>query len=70
MFEEIIRASSLQPHVLRRFQRLLRDEIQPMLDEREKLIEEVAGLRAQVTALEQGTRGPGRPKKVVAETVN
>jgi hypothetical protein len=54
-------------------QRFVRDEIQPMLDEREKLIEENASLREQVTALmrqgEPAKRGPGRPRKDAVEVV-
>jgi hypothetical protein len=65
MFEEFCRAGSLQPHILRRIQRRVRDEIQPMLDEREALIEENAKLREQIAALmrDPAKRGPGRPRK-------
>jgi hypothetical protein len=66
MFEEFCRAGALQHHVLRRMQRRVRDEIQPMLDEREVLIEENASLREQVAAL---MREPKRGKKDKAEAV-
>jgi hypothetical protein len=66
MFEEFCRAGTLQHHILRRMQRRVRDEIQPMLDEREQLIEENASLREQVAAL---MREPKRGKKDKAEAV-
>src|SRR4029077_12940826 len=40
--------SACQPHFFNRVQRELRDTIQPLLDERERLLEEVASLREQL----------------------
>jgi hypothetical protein len=77
VIEEINRVyhtSNIRDIAFRRWQRLLRDEVQPMLDEREKLIEESAALleqirllRSAVEAYEQAAagrvqRGPGRPR--------
>jgi hypothetical protein len=82
VIEEINRVyhtSNIRDIAFRRWQRLLRDEVQPMLDEREKLIEENAALseqirllRSAVEAYEQAVpvkRGPGRPRKEEATTV-
>lgn len=62
---------SLQNHVFNRIQRVLRDEVQPMLDERETLLAENADLKAQLEYLQSRVdgapvekRGPGRPRKV------
>jgi predicted nucleic acid-binding Zn-ribbon protein len=82
VIEEINRCyhlNNVRDIAFRRWQRLLRDEVQPMLDEREKLIEENAALLEQirllrnaVEAYEQAApvkRGPGRPRKEEATTV-
>lgn len=46
IIEEICRAgASVRPDVLRRWQRQLRDELQPMLDEREALLAEKAATK-------------------------
>jgi hypothetical protein len=42
---------TLQPEFYRRCQRVFREEVQPMLDERDRLIEENAALKAQVEKL-------------------
>jgi len=42
----------VQNHAFRRWQREFREQVQPMLDEREKLIEENHELREQVARLE------------------
>jgi cell division septum initiation protein DivIVA len=82
LIEEINRCYSLQ-HVqnqaFRRWQRLLRDDVQPLLDEREtflvenhRLHEEILMLRKAIAAYEQAQpakRGPGRPRKEEAATV-
>jgi regulator of replication initiation timing len=75
LIEEINRCYSLQ-HVqnqaFRRWQRELRDVIQPMLDERDKLLIENDLLRKAVAAYEEAQpvkRGPGRPRKEEAATV-
>lgn len=67
MFEEFCRADTLQHHVLRRMQRLVRSEIQPMLDERDTLLIENASLREQVAAL---MAEPKRGKKDKTEAVS
>jgi hypothetical protein len=41
-------SGQLQPEFYRRCQRVFRDEVQPMLDERDRLIEENATLKAQL----------------------
>lgn len=61
VFEEFCRARDLRPEVLHRMQRVVRTEIQPLLDERETLIEENARLRERVAALE------AEPKQRVAK---
>ena len=48
MIDEFCRAKTLQPHFLNRCQREFRDQIQPMLDERDRLLVEVADLKAQL----------------------
>jgi regulator of replication initiation timing len=52
VFEEFCRARELRPEVLHRIQRVVRTDIQPLLDERETLIEENAKLRERVAELE------------------
>lgn len=44
--------SACQPHSFNKFQRLLRSDVQPLLDEREKLLEENHKLHEQIRALE------------------
>jgi hypothetical protein len=41
-------SGQLQPEFYRRCQRVFRDEVQPMLDERDRLLEENAALKAQL----------------------
>jgi hypothetical protein len=50
-------------------QRRVRDEIQPMLDEREQLIEENASLREQIAALMREPAKRGKKDKAEAVTV-
>jgi predicted nucleic acid-binding Zn-ribbon protein len=81
VIEEINRCyhlNNVRDIAFRRWQRLLRDEVQPMLDEREKLIEENAALLEQIRLLRNAVeayeaapvkRGPGRPRKEEATTV-
>jgi uncharacterized protein (UPF0335 family) len=54
LLEEFCRASALRPEFFRRVQRVIRTEIQPLLEERERLIEENAALRQQVAELQSG----------------
>lgn len=74
LFEEICRTpgvSSVQPHCFNRWQRQLRDEIQPLLDELEQL--RAADAQRQAVADEEliisvdipPRRKRGRPRKVV-----
>lgn len=63
LIDEFCRAHTLHPSFIHRCQREFREQIQPMLDEREQLLVRVAELEAQV-AVEK--RGPGRPRKEVA----
>lgn len=42
---------NLQPIAFRRMQRIMRDEVQPQLDERDRLLVENADLREQVERL-------------------
>ena len=53
LIEEFCRQSTpdLRTEFFRRCQRVFRDEVQPMLDERERLLIENVELRAQVEAL-------------------
>ena len=78
VFDEFCRAAALQPHVFRRMQRQVRTEIQPLLDERETLLVEVASLREANADLQRQIetlmatsvkRGPGRPRKVQPDDV-
>jgi hypothetical protein len=48
LLEEFCRASTLRPEFFRRVQRVIRTEIQPMLEERETLLVRVADLEAQL----------------------
>lgn len=54
VIEEMSRCYALanvQSTAFRRWQRVLRDEVQPLLDERERLIEENAQLREEILKL-------------------
>lgn len=68
-FCRIYSLSNYQSLSFRRHQRLLRDEVQPLLDEREKLIEENHQLREQLAVLQAETPKRGRPRKADAEAV-
>lgn len=46
LIEEICRAREVQPHAFGRWQRELRDVIQPMLDERDRLLAEREATKA------------------------
>jgi hypothetical protein len=68
MLEEFCRAQpqAIRPEVFRRWQRTIRDDIAPKLEDREALLEEIARLRATVDQLRESApvkRGPGRPRK-------
>lgn len=59
LLEEICRIPGLgacQATSFNRFQRLLRTDIQPMLDERDKLIEENAALREELTKAQKSKK--------------
>jgi len=53
--EEFCRAHDFKQSFLRDMQRYVRDEIQPKLEERERLLLEKEGLRLQVADLQQKT---------------
>lgn len=50
-FCRIAGVGSCQSHVFNRLQRELRDDIQPKLDERERVLEENAALKIQIEKL-------------------
>jgi regulator of replication initiation timing len=52
-FCRVYSLGSLQAQAFRRMQRVLRDEVQPQLDERDKLIEENAALKAENSQLSE-----------------
>jgi predicted nucleic acid-binding Zn-ribbon protein len=52
-FTRVFSLDRLQVTSFRRMQRILRDEVQPMLDERDRLLVEVADLRAEVEKLKK-----------------
>lgn len=52
LIEEFCRAHELHPTFLRRCQRVFRDEIQPLIDEREALLVENAELKAKLEELQ------------------
>ncbi len=54
-FCRIYSLATLQNVPFRRMQRIMRDEVQPMLDERDKLLVENAELRAQIEKLSSVT---------------
>lgn len=51
LIDEFCRAHELRPEFFRRCQREFRNEVQPMLDQREQLLVENAALKAQVAEL-------------------
>lgn len=55
LVDEFCRAHELRPEFFRRCQRVFRDEVQPQLDERERLIEENHSLLEQLNALKKKT---------------
>jgi len=65
LLDEFCRAGELRPGKLHQFQREFRDQIQPLLDERERLLEENAALRAQLEAQPAKPRA-GKPVEVPA----
>jgi regulator of replication initiation timing len=50
LIDEFCRAHDFRPDFLRRCQRVFRDEINPLLEEREQLLVENAHLKAQLDA--------------------
>ncbi len=54
--DEFCRAHDFQAHFLRRCQRVFREEVQPQLDERERLLDENAALKAQIETLTRGKK--------------
>lgn len=48
VIDEFCRAREFRPDFLRRCQRIFRDEVIPLLDEREHLLRENADLKAQL----------------------
>ena len=73
-FSRIYSMAQFQPQTFRRLQRVFRDDVQALLNEREALLVENAALKAQIAQVEAAAvdqpdpirRGPGRPRKVVA----
>jgi len=51
LIEEFCRANNFQPSFLRRCQRVFREEVQPLLDQRDVLAEENDALKAVVEKL-------------------
>jgi hypothetical protein len=69
VISEFCRIKSLgqmRPESFRRFQRVLRSEIQPQLDERDRLIEENGKLRDRVAYLEEVVVGKNLSKEAAA----
>jgi len=64
LIEQFCRASQLHPDFLRRCQRVFRAEVQPLLEDRERLLEENASLRADVERLT--VDAPRRKREPVA----
>lgn len=62
-FCRVYSLSSLQNVHFRRMQRVMRDEIQPLLDDHDRLVQENAALKAEIETLKTQKRGPGRPRK-------
>lgn len=50
LIDEFCRAGYLRPGFLRKFQREFREQIEPLLNERERLLVENAELKAQLEA--------------------
>lgn len=48
LIDEFCRANAFQPQFLRRCQRVFREEVQPQLDERDRLLAENAELKAKL----------------------
>jgi len=74
LIDEFCRAGELRPGMLRRFQRDFRDQIQPLLSERESLLTEVDRLRVELAHRhladsETIRRRPGRPRKEKIDAV-
>lgn len=65
LLEEICRIPGIgacQPTSFNRYQRLLRDEVAPLLDERDSLLAEVAALREENAALK--AKAAKKPERV------
>lgn len=52
LVDEFCRAADLKPTFIRRCQRVFREEVQTQLDERERLLEDNAHLKAQLEKLQ------------------
>jgi hypothetical protein len=53
LIEEFCRAHDFRPDFLRRCQRVFRDEVQPLIDERERLLVENADLKAELATIDR-----------------
>ena len=65
-FCRIFALDQMRPQAFRRFQRVFRDEVQPQLDERERLLEENAALKAEIETLREqqaGAKAVGKAAK-------
>lgn len=62
LIEEFCRAQSFRPEFLRRCQREFREQVQPQIDERDRLIEEVARLTVENDALKRDIEALTTPK--------
>ena len=51
LVDEFVRARDFRPDFLRRCQRVFREEVQPLFDERDTLLTENADLKAQIEKL-------------------
>lgn len=62
--EEFTRARELQPRFFRDMQSYLRDVIQPKLDERERMIEDITALTEENRELKKKLAGRGKAEPV------
>lgn len=61
LIDEFARANTLHPEFLRRCQRVFKSEVQAQLDERDRLLEDNAALKAELEVLRaQSGTGGGR----------
>lgn len=64
LIDEFCRSAELQPHFIRRCQRVFREEVQPMLDERERLLEQNEGLKHENERLKKSLESATSRRKV------